>query len=129
MNQWLRVIGLLGIIASVSAPIPSAGQTPSMQMAPEQRQKMAKMHEQMARCFRSDRPLNECQKMAEFHDQMAGCLRSDRPVGECRQVAMTRCREMMGEEGCPMMGMMGKMMEGEMQHRGEATHEQANPGR
>ena len=53
----------------------------STQMTPEQRQKMASMHEKMALCLRSDKPMNEC-----------------------RAEMKSGCKEMMGKEGCPMMG-------------------------
>jgi hypothetical protein len=65
------------------------------------------------------------QKMAEVHQKMADCLRSDRPIAECRSEMATACHDMLGADGCPMMGkgaggmgpgMMGKghghMMEG-----------------
>lgn len=50
--------------------------------------------------------------MAQVHQEMADCLRSERPIDECRAQMQSRCRAMMGPEGCPMMmgrgrGMMG----------------------
>jgi hypothetical protein len=49
------------------------------------------------------------EKMAGLHEQMATCLRSDKPISECRSQMMKSCQEMMGDQGCPMMGhgMMG----------------------
>jgi hypothetical protein len=44
-------------------------------------------------------------KMATVHEKMAACLRSDRPLSQCREEMVTTCRDMMGEDGCPMMGM------------------------
>ena len=44
------------------------------------------------------------QKMAEVHQKMADCLRSDRPIAECRSEMATACHDMMGAGGCPMMG-------------------------
>ena len=45
------------------------------------------------------------EKMATIHEQMAACLRSDKPIADCHAQAMEHCRTMMGKEGCPMMGM------------------------
>jgi hypothetical protein len=49
------------------------------------------------------------EKMAGLHEQMAACLRSDKPVADCRSQMMKGCEGIMGEKGCPMMGhgMMG----------------------
>ena len=45
------------------------------------------------------------EKMAAIHEQMASCLRSDKPIADCHAEAMEHCRTMMGKEGCPMMSM------------------------
>jgi hypothetical protein len=74
-----------GAFAETKATKPSKNATTIM--TPEQRQKMASMHEKMAVCLRSDKSMSECR--AEMRDQ---------------------CQEMMGEDGCPMMGHMGGMM-------------------
>jgi hypothetical protein len=49
------------------------------------------------------------EKMASLHEQMAACLRSDKPIADCRSQMMKSCEDTMGEKGCPMMGhgMMG----------------------
>lgn len=48
------------------------------------------------------------QKMAGLHEKMAVCLRSARPVTECHDEIMKGCKDVMGKETCPMMGgMMG----------------------
>lgn len=62
------------------------------------------------------------QKMAEVHQRMATCLRSDKPIAECRSDMLKNCQDLMGKEGCPMMGswgggmgpgmMGGRMMQG-----------------
>jgi hypothetical protein len=54
------------------------------------------------------------QKMAEVHQQMAACLVSARPIAECRAEMHKNCQTMMGNEGCPMMhgGGMGPGMMG-----------------
>ncbi len=44
------------------------------------------------------------EKMATIHEHMAACLRSDKPIAECGKEAMRSCQDMMGKEGCPMMG-------------------------
>ena len=46
-------------------------------------------------------------KMATLHEQMAACLRSDKPFSDCRHEMMKGCQQLMGEHGCPMMGMGG----------------------
>jgi len=54
------------------------------------------------------------QKMAEMHTKMAACLKSDKPMSECQKDMMSSCRQMMGKDGCPMMGHMKGMMKGGM---------------
>lgn len=44
-------------------------------------------------------------KMASAHERMAACLRSDKAIDECRSEMMKSCKEIMGGQGCPMMGM------------------------
>jgi len=58
-------------------------------------------------------------KMASAHERMAACLRSERPMAECRSDMTKSCHEVMGERGCPMMG-MGMNHEG-MQGPGAGT--------
>jgi hypothetical protein len=65
------------------------------------------------------------QQMASVHQKMAECLRSDRPIAECRAEMLKSCHEMMGERGCPMMGSTGGgmgpgMMGGGMMQGGPA---------
>lgn len=50
-----------------------------MKMTPEQRQNMAMMHE-----------------------KMAACLRTDKPIGDCKTEMRKSCKEM-GAMACPMM--------------------------
>ncbi len=52
------------------------------------------------------------QKMAEVHQRMATCLRSDKPIAECRSDMWKNCQDLMGKEGCPMMGGWGPGMMG-----------------
>ena len=42
------------------------------------------------------------EKMAALHEQMAACLRSDRPLSECHSAMMKSCQEQLGSNGCPM---------------------------
>ena len=49
-------------------------------------------------------------KMASVHERMAACLRSDKPFADCRREMMKSCQKLMGEHGCPMMGMHDGMM-------------------
>ena len=44
------------------------------------------------------------QQMADVHQKMAECLRSDRPIAECRTEMMKSCRDLVGQASCPMMG-------------------------
>jgi hypothetical protein len=45
------------------------------------------------------------EKMAAIHEQLAACLRSDKPIADCRKEAMKNHQEMVGKGGCPMMDM------------------------
>jgi hypothetical protein len=53
-------------------------------------------------------------KMATLHEQMAACLRSDKSFSDCHSEMMKGCQQLMGERGCPMMGMgmHNQMMKG-----------------
>ena len=55
------------------------------------------------------------EKMAVLHEQMAACLRSEKPIRECHAQMMQGCQSTVGKQGCHMMGMgpgMGpKMMQ------------------
>ena len=54
-------------------------------------------------------------EMAEVHQRLADCLVSTRPMAECRGEMQTSCQEL-GKDGCPMMegGMNSGMMGGGM---------------
>lgn len=55
------------------------------------------------------------QQMADVHQKMADCLKSDKPMSECKNEMMKSCHDAMGKDGCPMMGQMhGKMGKGMM---------------
>ncbi len=56
------------------------------------------------------------EKMAQLHEKMAACLRTDKPVHECHEEMMKACQEQMGQDGCPMMN--GKGM-----HHGPGDHQ------
>lgn len=60
------------------------------------------------------------EKMAAMHEKMAACLRSDKPVAECREEMMKDCQGMMGGRGCSMM--MGMSGMGNMGHMRESAH-------
>ena len=45
------------------------------------------------------------EQMAAVHEKMAACLRSDNGFAACRDEMQRNCREMMGQQACPMMGM------------------------
>lgn len=86
----LLATGFLTIAPMVTAQTksPAPAKKGSMEPTPEQREKMAAVHE-----------------------KMVTCLRSSKPMSECRQEMMKSCEETMGKEGCPMMG-PHKMMHG-----------------
>lgn len=48
------------------------------------------------------------ESMAKAHEQMASCLRTDKPLRDCRTEMMSSCKSTMGAEGCPMMMMDGR---------------------
>lgn len=59
-------------------------------------------------------------KMADMHEKMAACLRSTKPMGECHEEMKNSCKDM--GEACPM---MGKMHGHHMMHdddKGESDH-------
>jgi hypothetical protein len=65
-------------------------------------------------------------KMATLHERMAACLRSDKPLSECRADMMKDCHGMMTTRDCSMMGMSqgamrmdGGMMQGPSESSGE----------
>ncbi len=64
------------------------------------------------------------ERMATLHEQMAACLRSDKPISECRTEMLKHCQAMMGNPGCTRMmgtgGMMGKG--GGMMGMGQGMH-------
>lgn len=60
-------------------------------------------------------------KMASMHEKMAGCLRSDKPLSNCHSEMQSSCREMMGSEGCSMGGQMGGMMQHEGMMGGDSS--------
>jgi len=68
-------------------------------------------------------PKEDRQKMAQMHAKMAACLKSDKPMSECQKDMMSSCQKMMGEGGCPMMGMdhMKGMMKGGMMDHGDGS--------
>ena len=53
------------------------------------------------------------QKMADIHDKMAACLRSDRPISDCHKEMMKACKSTAGKDGCPM---MDEKMHGKRHH-------------
>ena len=56
-------------------------------------------------------------QMADMHQMMADCLKSDKPMGECKQEMMKNCPMMKDGKACPMMGEMEDMMGGKMMHK------------
>jgi hypothetical protein len=44
------------------------------------------------------------QQMAAIHQKMADCLKSSRPIAECKAEMRKSCHELKGDHGCSMMG-------------------------
>lgn len=44
------------------------------------------------------------EQMAKMHEEMAACLRSEKTLADCQTQMHARCMTAMGEKGCPMMG-------------------------
>lgn len=65
------------------------------------------------------------QKMAVMHDTMAACLRSDKPMKQCHEDMMKSCHDE-GENGCPMMGDMMGEMKGHGHGHGHDEHPEAH---
>lgn len=67
------------------------------------------------------------EKMAAVHEKMAACLRSDKSIAECHTEMMKSCEEIMGKDGCPMMGMGGsKGKKGMHDQKGMQDHMMQN---
>jgi hypothetical protein len=82
VSLLLSVVALLGNVALAADTPPKHGKMP--EPTKEQRQKMADLHEKMAKCLKSD------SSMADCHKEM-----------------MQGCKDTMGKDGCPMMGHHG----------------------
>ena len=50
------------------------------------------------------------EKMAQVHEKMAACLRSDKPIAECHREMKANCRAELGDRGCGMMQRRGMGM-------------------
>jgi len=93
-SHWYALIAALALVAAASASAAEPKKAAPAEPTPEARQQMAAVHEKMAQC-----------------------LRSDRPMAECRTEMMNACQEMVGAGSCPMMGKgAGGMGPGMMGH-------------
>jgi hypothetical protein len=79
----IRIL-IVGVLAIVGASATLAADSPAAQSPPSKEMR---------------------EKMATLHEQMAACLRSDKPITQCRTEMMTSGQNVMGKDGCPMMGM------------------------
>ena len=80
--------------------------------------------EEVAKSAPADPSPEQRHNMAEVHQRMAECLVSARPMAECRGEMQKSCHEMMGKGGCPMMdGGMGSKMMGCGMMRGQGMGE------
>ncbi len=52
----------------------------------------------------SEVTIEQRNQMAQAHEKMAECLRSSKLLNQCRSEMRTNCKEVMGKDGCPMMG-------------------------
>ena len=69
-------------------------------------------------------PSPEARRQMVIHEKMAACLKTDRPMAECRAEMLKNCQDMMGKNGCPMMGSMGGgMMRGPGMMQGGSSKE------
>lgn len=50
----------------------------------------------------STEPQQSREQMARAHEKMAACLRSERPLAECRVEMMHSCKAMKEKQGCGM---------------------------
>jgi hypothetical protein len=80
-SQWVGWIAALALAAGSSALAAEPKKSAPAEPSPEVRQQMAAVHQ-----------------------KMADCLRSDRPMAECRTEMANSCQQMVGASGCPMMG-------------------------
>jgi hypothetical protein len=80
-TPWIAAVAALSWLLAVAAPAAEPKQAAPKEPTADQRQ-----------------------KMAEIHQKMADCLRSDRPLAECRSEMAKACHDTLGASGCPMMG-------------------------
>jgi hypothetical protein len=69
-NQWSAFSITMAIAISMSMPAlaaksakPSAKTSQQSQMSKEDRNQMAEMHQKMAECLKSDKPMSECRSL------------------------------------------------------------------
>jgi hypothetical protein len=85
LRSLIASMMIVGATAVLAADVPAAPSAPSKEMRVQ---------------------------MAAAHEEMAACLRSDKDFAACRDEMRKNCREIMGEQACPMMGMgMDRMMQ------------------
>ena len=93
----LYALSAIGVGAALAADPPSPASPSAQQSAPSKATR---------------------EQMAKLHEQMAACLRSDKTFSECRQEMMKSCQATIGSSGCPMMGMGPGMGRGSGARRG-----------
>ena len=92
LRNRVRTTVVLAALAAMGTVALAAGPTPGASTAPTKETR---------------------EKMAVLHEQMATCLRSDKPIADCHAEMMKGCQQNLGDHGCPMMGMgMGKRSHG-----------------
>ena len=99
------------MLAAGVALAEDAGKPVPADPSPEQRHKMAEVHQQIADCLLSTRPMSECR--SEMHKNGAGMMGKD------------GCSMMDGEMGAGMMG--GGMMQGQGTGKSQAPPSTAAP--
>jgi hypothetical protein len=116
MKTWMRYRLVLALASVMISSGPALAADPAKPAAP------------------ADPSPEQRHKMAEVHQRMADCLVSARPMSECRGEMQTSCQEMKGPYGCSMMeggmgpGMMGGgMMQGQGMGTSQGTPSTETP--
>jgi Mg2+ and Co2+ transporter CorA len=100
MKKFISAIALASI--TMAASVSAFGAEKSKSMGKDMSMGMEPTSEQL-------------QKMATMHENMATCLRSDKPLADCKKEMMKSCEDSMGKE-CKMMHEMHGMKGHDMKH-------------
>jgi hypothetical protein len=98
MKKFISVIATTSLLLSVSVTVFGA-------------EKMKPMDKGVT----METTIEQRQKMAMMHENMATCLRSDKPMDDCKKEMMKSCEDSMGKE-CKMMHEMHGMNGHKIKH-------------